>query len=321
MMADFSFVIYALIFYMMFTISADNASSALSPVVGSGVRTFRQSIVILAIFGTIGAILQGSGVSQTLGQEIILESLPQFTGIAIVLTTALWGSGLLLGFVPVSSAYAIVGATIGVGLFLGAPMNWTQLFFIALGWLVSPFIAFFIAVFLLWYIIPLLRMKLKNPLKSYRFFSVMLTVSACFQAYIFGANRIGFATGPLQATVRGEPTILFWVAIAGLILGPTIMGRKFIKVLGQQITELDEGQAFSMTIGFVIAVYLLTLFGLPASFDVAIFGGTIGAGYSKGLSRLKFKTIRRLLTTWIVTIFLSIATGYILAWVFKIFGG
>jgi phosphate/sulfate permease len=317
----FTIIAFVVTFYMMFSVAGDNYASVMGGVVGSGVRTNREAIIILAIFGTIGAILEGSGVSQTLGGGIIEQSIPNYAAIAIVLTTAIWGSGLLLGFVPVASAYAIVGATIGVGLFLGSTLNMQQLEIIVVGWLSTPFIAFGLAVVISWFIVPLLRLKLRNSVKRYRVFSLLLTASACFQAYTFGANRIGFATGPFRNTFGVDPTALFFVALSGMIIGPLVIGKKFVKVIGRQITALDEGQAFSMNTSSVSTAYVLNLFGLPASFDVAVFGSVIGAGASKGISRLRMKIIKKLVYVWLFTITMSVLSGYTLALVFKTLGG
>jgi phosphate/sulfate permease len=303
---------YFLAFYMMFAISGDNAASTMSAAVGSGVRSLREAIVIIAVFGILGALLQGSAVHETLGGGII-GSIPAYAGIAILITTAVWGSGLLLGFIPVSSAYAVVGASIGAGIYLNASLNWYLIAVVALGWIISPFAAFGITLFIAWFIVPSLRLKLKSPLRIYRFLSFLITAGACFQAYTFGANRIGFVTGPLAQTVSIDPTALFIVAILGMILGPVIVGRRFINVLGRDITHLDAGQGFSTTIGSATSDYALTLLGIPSSFDATTFGGVLGAGSSRGLSTLKTRIIRRMTLVWVSTITVSALTGYVLS--------
>lgn len=303
--------------YMMFSVCGDNASSSMSAVVGGGVRTMKEAVVMIAIFGTIGALLEGWRVEHTLGKGLILGELPAHASFAVVLATALWGSGLLLGFIPVASAYAVVGATMGVGFFVGLPLNWFQLGLIAVGWLITPFMAAGASLFLNWIVVPMMRLRMRTPLRIYRLFSVLLTIGGCFTAYTMGANRLGFATGPLSTVSGVDTRILFVISILGMALGPIVVGKRFINALGRDITELDAGQGFSIDLGSSIAVYALNLFGLPASFDTADFGAVIGAGASKGVSTLRGRKIKRILVTWPLSMVLSGMTAYGLAYVLK----
>lgn len=310
-------VAYVIAFYMMFSVCGDNASSSMSAVVGGGVRTMKEAIVMIAVFGTIGALLEGWRVEHTLGRGLILGELPAYASLAVVLATALWGSGLLLGFIPVASAYAVVGAMVGVSFFVGLPLNWLQLGLIAVGWLITPFMAAGVALFLNWVVVPMMRLRMRTPLRVYRLFSVLLTTGGCFTAYTMGANRLGFATGPLSTLSGINTRLLFAVSILGMALGPMVVGRKFINALGRDITELDAGQGFSIDLGSSVAVYALNLFGLPASFDTADFGAVLGAGASKGIRTLRRRKIKRILVTWPLSLVLSGITAYGLAYVLK----
>ncbi|MDD1678124.1 MAG: inorganic phosphate transporter family protein [Methanomicrobiales archaeon] len=316
-----SLLTYPVAFYLMFSSSGDNTAASMGPVVGSGVRSFWEVILIIAVFGTLGAVLQGSAVEQTLGGGIIMDALPGYAAVIIILTTALWGSGFLLGFVPVSTAYAVIGASIGTSLYLGTTLNWQLIGFIVLGWFITPFVALAISLGIAWYILPFLRLRGKNPLNTYRILSVLLTAGACFQAYTFGANRIGFVTGPIRQAFGEASTPLYLLAIVGMILGPAVVGRRFIKVLGRDITRLDPGQGFSVNMGSAVSVYAMTLFGLPASFDIATVGGVVGAGSSKGLHQVRTRVVKKIAITWVGSIVLSLITAYLLAFGYNAWGG
>ena len=316
-----TFFAYAVAFYMMFASSGDNSASSMGPVVGSGVRNFWEVVIIIAVFGTLGAVLQGSPVEETLGGGIIMDGIPGYAAVIIVLTTALWGSGLLLGFVPVSTAYAVVGATVGIGLYLHAALDWQLVGIIVIAWIATPFFALAIALSIAWYLLPLIKLRVKSPLKFFRILSLLLTAGACFQAYTFGANRIGFVTGPFSQAFGAVSSPLFMLALLGMALGPLVVGKRFIKVLGRDITRLDPGQGFSVNTGSALTAYMLNLFGLPASFDVAALGGVVGAGASKGLAQVRTRVLKRIMITWVASIGLSLVTAYGLACGYHALGG
>jgi PiT family inorganic phosphate transporter len=320
-MDNLSLLTYPVAFFLMFASSGDNTASSMSPVVASGVRSFWEVILIIAVFGTLGAVLQGSAVEETLGGGIIPGAIPGYAAVIIIFTTALWGSGLLLGFVPVSTAYAVIGASIGTGLYLGTALNWQQIGFIVLGWLITPFATLVISLGIAWYILPLIRLRAKSPLNTFRILSLLLTAGACFQAFTFGANRIGFVTGPIRQAFGEAPTPLYGLAILGMILGPVVVGRRFIQVLGRDITRLDPGQGFSVNIGSAVSVFGMNLFGLPASYDVAAVGGVVGAGASKGLRQVRVRVVKRIAITWVVSIMLSLITAYVLAFGYNMLVG
>jgi Phosphate/sulphate permeases len=161
----------------------------------------------------------------------------------------------------------------------------------------------------------------KSPLNNYRILSLLITAGACFQAYVFGANRIGFVTGPIRQAFGAASNPLYLLALLGMILGPMVVGRRFIRVLGQDVTPLDPGQGFSVNFGSSLSVYGMTLFGLPASFDIAALGGVVGAGASKGLHQVRARVVRRIVITWVVSILLSLVTAYGLAFAFDHWGG
>lgn len=303
---------------MMWSVGADSSSAAMSTAVGSGVRTTRQAITMIAIFATVGAVLEGWRVERILGKGIVLGELPMYAAAAIVLATALFGSGILFRFVPVGPAYAVIGATIGAGFFLGYSINWFQIALVLVGWMLTPVLSGFLALLCSWIIVPTIRLRIDSPLMIHRIYAVLLTLSGSLTAYTIGANRVGFATGPLSVVAEINPAILSVVAIVGLVSGPLTLGRRFLET---KITDLDAGQAVSAEFGTSIAVYILNLFGVPISFNTANVGGIVGAGLSKGVGMLRRGALKRMAIALPVSFFLSGTAAYIFAYTITYFGG
>ena len=66
-------VAVAMGFYMAWNIGANDVANAMGTSVGSGSLTFRQAVVVAAIFEFSGAVLVGSSVTDTVRKEFSPE--------------------------------------------------------------------------------------------------------------------------------------------------------------------------------------------------------------------------------------------------------
>jgi PiT family inorganic phosphate transporter len=137
-------------FFMAWGIGANDVANAMGTSVGSRALTFKQAIIIAAVFEAAGAILAGGSVTHTIRSGIIspeyfIESpeLLVFSMLAALLASGLW---LLIASYfgwPVSTTHSIVGALVGVGAVgIGAhAVEWHQVTNIVLSWILTPLIA------------------------------------------------------------------------------------------------------------------------------------------------------------------------------------
>ena len=101
--------------FLGWALGANDAANIFGSAVGSRMVSFTRAAVIAAIFVIIGAVVQGSGASDTLGRLGSVNAIGgAFTvalaaGVTVYLMTRV---GL-----PVSTTQAIVGAIIGWSLF------------------------------------------------------------------------------------------------------------------------------------------------------------------------------------------------------------
>ncbi|MEZ4462155.1 MAG: anion permease [bacterium] len=144
-------------FYMAWSIGANDAANAMGTSVGSKAVSFREAVIIAAIFEFLGALLAGGGVADTMRKGIVdpmlfqdLALFPAGNGyeyfvwgmMASLISAALWiHIAAFLGW-PVSTTHSIVGAIAGFGVVsVGADnVEWMKLATIALSWLTSPVI-------------------------------------------------------------------------------------------------------------------------------------------------------------------------------------
>lgn len=142
-------------FYMAWSIGANDAANAMGTSVGSKAITFKEAIIIAAIFEFSGAVLAGGGVADTMRKGIVDPALfadaalfPAGNGaeffiwgmMAALISAALWlHIAAFLGW-PVSTTHSIVGAIAGFGCVSVGVSNvdWGSLAFIAASWFTSP---------------------------------------------------------------------------------------------------------------------------------------------------------------------------------------
>ncbi|MFQ5355244.1 MAG: inorganic phosphate transporter [Mariprofundaceae bacterium] len=142
----------ALVFglFMAWGIGANDVANAMGTSVGSKALTFKQAVIIAAIFELAGAILAGGEVTKTIRKGIVdvssLGDTPEYLVYGMLASLLAAGIWLLVasrkGW-PVSTTHSIVGAIVGfgaVGIGLEA-VQWGKVGTIAMSWVTSPLMA------------------------------------------------------------------------------------------------------------------------------------------------------------------------------------
>jgi PiT family inorganic phosphate transporter len=291
------------------SIGANDAANSLGTAVGSKVLTLRQAIILIAIFGFLGAFLQGGYVTKTIGKGIVpmdqldknlalyLALVASFAACAWVILATYWK-------MPISTSHSIVGAVAGAGLAIGAPVKWKVLGDIFLCWIFTP-----IGAAVLGY---LFYRIFKNVF--YRFIprrylrvtiAALIVLSGCYVAYSWGANDVANATGVIVGA--GVLTARTSVALGGLaiMLGIMTWGYKVIETIGLEITHLLPIMAFSAQLASAINVHIYTVFGIPVSTSHSIVGAIFGVGLVRGARVLNIRIIREIIICWLATPFVT----------------
>ncbi len=217
---------------MAFGVGANDVANAIGTSVGAKALTIRQAIVVAAIFESLGAMLAGGEVTNTIRSQIInpvfLEGHQELLVYGMMASSLSAGAWLLIashkGW-PVSTTHSIIGAIIGFGaITIGVnAIYWGKVIEIMSSWVLTPIIAGFCSYFI-FYTIQLTILNKKRPLYYAKVFLPMYVGFAAlvvsFSTVTKGLYHLGIEWSCLQE-------ILFSILFsAGMVVVSIIMLRR-----------------------------------------------------------------------------------------------
>jgi len=291
------------------SIGANDAANSLGTAVGSKVLTLRQAIFLIVIFGFLGAFLQGSYVTKTIGKGIVPmhqldKNLALYLAMVAAFAAASWVVLATYWKMPISTSHSIVGAVAGGGLAIGAPVRWKVLGDIFICWIFTPigsailgYIFYRIFKNIFYRIIPRKYLRISM--------TALIIISGCYVAYSWGANDVANATGVIVGAGILTPHISVILGGIAIVVGIMTWGYKVIETIGSEITNLLPIMAFSAQLASAINVHIYTVFGIPVSTSHSIVGGIFGVGLVRGMRVLNIRIMREIIICWLATPFIS----------------
>ncbi|MDD5409310.1 MAG: inorganic phosphate transporter [Candidatus Omnitrophica bacterium] len=305
------------------SIGANDAANSLGTAVGSKVLTLRQAIVLIVIFGFLGAYLQGAYVTKTIGKGIVpLDQLEKQTAMYIALIASFaacaWVVLATYWKMPISTSHSIVGAVAGAGFAVGAPVKWKILLDIFICWIFTP-----IGAAILGYIFFRIlqnffyRFFPRKFIKPIVFFLVI--ASGCYVAYTWGANDVANSVGVISGVGVLTPNMSVIFGGLAIVFGIMTWGYKVIETVGSEITRLLPIMALSAQLASAVNVHLYTVFGIPVSTSHSIVGAICGVGLVRGVRVLNFRIMKDMILCWLATPFISGLISYLVLQMIRIF--
>ncbi len=228
-------------FFMAWGVGANDVANAMGTSVGAKALTFKQAILVAAIFEATGTILAGGSVTQTIRGGIIAPhffindpNLLVFCMLSSLLAAGIW---LLLATYlgwPVSTTHTIVGSLVGVGMVAISPhaIEWRQIIGIVLSWILTPFISGVIA-FLLFKSVCKFILNSSDPFQNakrfvpfYIFFTAFIIVLITL---LKGFKHLGFKFSFVECLVISILISLVTAIIGRFLLANITVKKKEIK--------------------------------------------------------------------------------------------
>ncbi|MFC1536789.1 inorganic phosphate transporter [Pseudomonadota bacterium] len=215
--------------FMAWGIGANDVANAMGTSVGSKALTFRQAVIIAAIFECAGAILAGGEVTKTIRKGIVdvssLGSTPELLVYGMLASLLAAGIWLLvatrMGW-PVSTTHSIVGAIVGFGA-VGIGMEavqWGKVGTIAMSWVTSPLMAGAIA-FALFRSIQKLVIDTEDPIamakKYVPYYIFLVGFTMAMVTLLKGLKHVGVKM-PFEQNVMYATLIGIIIALIGTFM-------------------------------------------------------------------------------------------------------
>ncbi|XP_016340822.1 sodium-dependent phosphate transporter 1-B-like isoform X1 [Sinocyclocheilus anshuiensis] len=222
---------FIIAFILAFSVGANDVANSFGTAVGSGVVTLRQACVLATVFETLGSVLIGAKVSETIRKGII--DVTMYNGSEHVLmagsVSAMFGSAawqLLASFLklPISGTHCIVGATIGFSLVAKGQqgVKWLELLRIVASWFLSPVLSGIMSA-VLFYFVRIFILQKKDPvpngLRALPFFYAITMGINLFSIMFTGAPMLGFDKLPwwgvllISIGLAMVTAIIVWFAV------------------------------------------------------------------------------------------------------------
>jgi phosphate/sulfate permease len=326
------------------SLGANDAANIFGSAVGSKMVSFRKAAIIASVFVISGAVIQGAGVTDTLGKLGAVNAIGGSFTVALAAAITVY---LMTKFaIPVSTTQAIVGAIIGWNLFTGNSTDNKTLTQILSTWVTGPVLGAAFAVLL--YIF-LKAIKKNSSIHLVRFESYIRTgliIVGAFGAYSLGANNIANVMGVfipafnLQELNLGLFTLssaqqLFLLGGLAIAAGILTYSKKVMETVGNNIMELSSEAALVAVLAQALVLFIFSSSWLstafvkmglppipmvPVSSSQVIIGCIIGIGLYKGARNINFRILAEIAAGWIVTpIFSGILAFFSLFFIKNIF--
>jgi len=316
--------------YLAWCIGANDAANPTAKAVGPGAVPLKRALAVFAVFATVGALAQGYMVIKTIGKGVVAGITP-LGALCSSVAAGLWVTLATRAGLPISTTHSAVSAVVGVGFAMqllgeGASVNLSVLRKVVASWVVSPLSAIALTVAFYAALSKLTELLMSRGVRVELWYRRAFYATIAFQAYSFGANDVGNATGVYVTVVSGlygmpdEETmrLLALLGAAGIALGAFTWGYRVVETCAYRITSMDYVSGLAGQLGGGLVVWLFTTvpyylfgFGMPISTTHAAVGSIIGAGLArhKKMRGVNWKTVLVIFASWIFTLPVAASAG------------
>lgn len=293
-----------------FTNGFHDAANCVSTVIATKVLKPSIAIILASILNMVGAT-QISKVAQTMTTGLVpVAHFAQGVVLAALIGAIFWNIITWYFGLPSSSSYALIGGLLGAGAQAYGIKNlywWSFVYKVVIPMIVSPLIGFFLSFFVMKWLLAKIKPDLKGV--KYNIFSKLQVLSSSFVAVSHGFNdaqkTMAIITLALFAAHKVTSLVIpWWVIITCALvmaLGTATGGFRIIKTVGYKITKLEPMQGFIAESSASLLICGASVLGYPLSTTHLIVGSVGGVGASKGLKKLSFSIIRKIVFAWLFT--------------------
>ena len=310
--------------FLGWSLGANDAANVFGTAVGTRMMRFRTAAIICSIFVILGAIISGSGTTETLGKLGAINALPGAFAACVAAGLSVY---LMTRFgLPVSTTQAIVGAIVGWNIYTGSSTNTRILITILSTWILCPIIAGLIAMFFYVLAKKFIHSSKLHILRLDAYTRAALILAGAFGAYSLGANNIANVMGVfvpispftdinvMNIFIFSSKEQLFLLGGIAIAIGVFTYSRRVMFTVGNDLSKMSPVAAFIVVISHSIVLFLFASQGIsnflqsinlpsiplvPVSSSQAVVGAVIGIGLLKGGKEVRWSVAGKISLGWV----------------------
>ena len=311
--------------FLGWSLGSNDAANVFGTAVGTRMVRFKTAAIVCSLFIILGAVISGSGTTETLGKLGAINALPGAFAACVAAGLSVY---IMTKFgLPVSTTQAIVGAIVGWNLYTGSSPNLKVLLTILSTWILCPIITALIAMLFFIMTKKLLKNTTWHILRLDAYTRTALLIAGAFGAYSLGANNIANVMGvfvpiaPFADIQLGSfltfssKEQLFLLGGIAISVGVFTYSKKVMFTVGNDLLKLSPVAAFIVVIAHSIVLFLFASQGIsyflnsihlpaiplvPVSSSQAIVGAVIGIGILKGGKEVQWNIAGKIAIGWVV---------------------
>ncbi|MBM3356997.1 MAG: inorganic phosphate transporter [Betaproteobacteria bacterium] len=307
-------------------LGANNLANVFGTAVGTRMIRFTTAAAIGAVFVVLGAVISGSGTSETVGKLGSIDAPAGAFMAALAAAVAVFM--MTRAGLPVSTTAAIVGAVVGWNLFSETWPDLDSLRSILIGLVVGPVLAAGFAMVLFVATRAALAAAKVHMVRLDMYTRLGLIVAGALGAYSLGASNVANVVGVFIETSPFTPftidgfltiTPAQQLAVLGglsIAIGACTYSGKVMHTVGAGLFTLSPVAAWVVVMAHSIVLILFAsrnleavLAGLglptiplvPISSTEAIIGAVIGVALVKEAHNIRWYVLARITVGWVMT--------------------
>ncbi len=287
------------------------------------------AIALAAVMNFVGAFAS-EGVAKTISTGLVSVQIAEYVVLATLIGAIVWNLITWWFGLPSSSSHALIGSLLGATMVATAGFEGVMwegvLQKIIIPLITSPLIGFFAAFGLMKLVFKLFAHKPRSWVN--KVFRRAQVASAALMAFSHGTNDAQKTMGIITlALVSGgmltaEAGIPLWVKVlcaTTIALGTSVGGRKIMRTMGRGVTKIEPAGGFVAETTAALVIELMSFLHAPISTTHVISSSVMGVGSARRLSAVKWITVRKIVSAWVITLPASAAIGAVSAFVFGFF--
>ncbi|MBD3349731.1 MAG: inorganic phosphate transporter [Candidatus Eisenbacteria bacterium] len=311
--------------FLGWTLGANDAANIFGTAVATRMVRFRMAVLVCAVFVVLGAVVSGSGATETLGELGAVNALGGSFMVALAAALAvLW---MTRAGLPVSVSQAIIGGILGWNFFTGFSTDVGALIEIVSTWVVCPILAAVLAATFFLVVRFVLGRACIHILELDAWTRSLLILVGAFGAFALGANNVANVIGVFVPAFSEESfeiagamrvtmnQALFF--LGGLAIATGVWySRRVMMTVGKGLFKLTPVTALVVVLSHSIVLFLFasesleawlasrglpTIPLVPVSSSQAIIGAVMGVALVKGARNLRLGLLGKVASSWVAT--------------------